>query len=347
MPDRFDGPGEGSAGGAPADGVVDPNPEGTPAPLTASATRAGFLAVLGAPNAGKSTLVNAMVGAKVSIVTHKVQTTRFPVRGVAMMGRAQIILVDTPGIFAPKPSRRLDKAMVNAAWAGAADADALVHVVDAAAADNAARAVDRLSPADRRTAEDVARVIDGLKTSDRRAMLALNKVDLLAREHLLALAEAFSAHGVYTDVFMISALTQSGLDALAKTAAAAMPLGPWLYPEDQIADLPQRLLAAEVTREKLYLRVHDELPYASTVETESWRDAKDGVRIEQVIYVQRESQRKIILGKGGQTIKTIGKLAREELEDMLGCRVHLFLFVKVREGWMDDRARLSALGLDL
>lgn len=333
---------ENASGNAP-DTASD---DASESPTNTAPTRAGFLAVLGAPNAGKSTLVNALVGTKVSIVTHKVQTTRFPVRGVALVGASQIILVDTPGIFAPKPSRKLDKAMVNAAWAGASDADALLHVLDAPAADKALRGDQALSPADRKTAEDVDRVIDGLKETGRTAMLALNKVDTMPRERLLALAQHYSDLGVYSDIFMISALKGSGLKELAEKSASLMPAGPWLYPEDQVADLPQRLLAAEITREKLYLRVHDELPYASTVETESWKSVQDGVRVEQVIYVQRDSQRKIILGKGGQTIKTIGQLAREELEEMLGCRVHLFLFVKVREGWMDDRARLNAIGLE-
>lgn len=326
--------------------VDQTRPDGLSNPASDGDRRAGFLAVVGAPNAGKSTLVNALVGAKVSIVTHKVQTTRFPVRGVALVGNTQLVLVDTPGIFAPKPSRQLDTAMVNAAWAGAGDADGVLHVVDAPAADNAMRAAGTLSPADRRTAEDVDRVIDGLKASGRSAMLALNKIDSMARDRLLALAEHFMGHGVYSDVFMISALKGSGLTALADKAAGLMPAGPWLYPEDQIADLPQRLLAAEITREKLFLRVHDELPYAATVETESWKTVQDGVRVDQVIYVQRDSQRKIVLGKGGQTIKAIGQLARQELEQMLDCRVHLFLFVKVRQGWMDDRARLKALGLE-
>lgn len=309
-------------------------------------TRAGFCAVLGAPNAGKSTLVNALVGAKVSIVTHKVQTTRFPVRGVAIQGGAQIVFVDTPGIFAPRPERRLDKAMVAAAWDGAGDADAIVHVVDAPAAARA-EAGEGLSAADRRTAGDVTRVIDGLAKSGRKALLALNKIDALKREKLLALAAAFNAHGVYGDVFMVSAKTGDGLLALGEACAAAMPAGPWLYPEDQVADLPQRLLAAEITREKLFLRLHEELPYASTVETDSWATQKDGsARIEQTIYVQRDSQRKIVLGKGGAAIKAIGQAAREELSELLDQRIHLFLHVKVREGWMDDRARLAALGLD-
>ncbi len=309
--------------------------------------RAGFLAVVGAPNAGKSTLVNALVGAKVSIVTHKVQTTRFPVRGVAVFNDTQIVLVDTPGIFSPKPNRKLDKAMVSAAWAGATDADAVLHVVDAPAADRVLRKDVDASPGDQRTAEDVRRVIDGLEQSGRKAMLALNKVDLMARERLLALAKFFDETEVYSEIFMISAVDGSGLDELVQAACAAMPEGPWLYPEDQIADLPERMLAAEITREKVFLRLHDELPYASTVETEQWQVRADGsVRIQQVIYVEREGQRKIMLGKGGQTIKAIGAAARAELEAMLERRVHLFLFVKVREGWMDDRARLGALGLD-
>lgn len=298
-------------------------------------TRAGFVAVIGAPNAGKSTLVNALVGRKVSIVTPKVQTTRFQVRGVMMHGRAQIILVDTPGVFAPR--RRLDRAMVASAWEGANDADAIAHVVDAPA---------QLKRGGR-TVEDVDRVIDGLKRHDHKAVLVLNKIDLIKRDELLSLSQTLFETGVYSDVFMISASRGERISDLADHLAKAMPESPWLYPEDQIADLSERLLAAEVTREKLFLRVHEELPYALTVETESWKDLRDGsVRIEQTIYVEREGHRPIILGKDGQTAKWVGKAAREELEEQLGRKVHLFLFVKVRPKWGEDRDRFTALGLD-
>ncbi len=298
-------------------------------------TRAGFAAIIGAPNAGKSTLVNALVGRKVSIVTAKVQTTRFQVRGVMMRGPAQVVLVDTPGVFNPR--RRLDRAMVAAAWDGATDADVIVHVVDAAAQ----------AKGTGRSVEDVDRVIDGLKTQGLSAILVLNKIDLIKRKRLLEIAQSLHETGVYGEVFMISAAQGDRTGDLADALVKAMPESPYLYPEDQIADLPQRMLAAEVTREKLYLRVHDELPYALTVETESWKPLKDGsVRIEQTIFVEREGHKPIILGKNGQTVKWVGKAAREELEAELGCKVHLFLFVKVRPNWGEDRARFSALGLD-
>jgi GTP-binding protein Era len=300
-----------------------------------NATRAGFVAIIGAPNAGKSTLVNALVGRKVSIVTPKVQTTRFQVRGVMMHGAAQLVLVDTPGVFAPR--RRLDRAMVASAWEGADDADAIVHVVDAAA---------QLSKA-RRTVEDVERVIDGLKAHELRAVLVLNKIDLIKREELLDLSQKLFETGVYSDVFMISASNGDRIKDLADFLVTLMPESPFLYPEDQIADLSERMLAAEVTREKLYLRVHDELPYGLTVETDSWKDQKDGsVRIEQTVYVEREGHKPIILGKGGQTIKWVSTAARADLEEQLDRKVHLFLFVKVRPNWGDERARFNALGLD-
>lgn len=300
-----------------------------------NATRAGFVAIIGAPNAGKSTLVNALVGRKVSIVTPKVQTTRFQVRGVMMHGAAQLVLVDTPGVFAPR--RRLDRAMVASAWEGADDADAIVHVVDVAA---------QLSQA-RRTVEDVERVIDGLKAHDLKAVLVLNKIDLVKREELLELSQKLFETGVYSDVFMISASNGDRIKDLADFLVTLMPESPFLYPEDQIADLSERMLAAEVTREKLYLRVHDELPYGLTVETDSWRDNKDGsVRIEQTVYVEREGHKPIILGKGGQTIKWVSTAARTDLEEQLDRKVHLFLFVKVRPNWGDERARFNALGLD-
>ncbi|EAP90872.1 GTP-binding protein Era [Oceanicaulis sp. HTCC2633] len=300
-----------------------------------NATRAGFVAIIGAPNAGKSTLVNALVGRKVSIVTPKVQTTRFQVRGVMMHGSAQLVLVDTPGVFAPR--RRLDRAMVASAWEGADDADAIVHVVDAAA---------QLSQA-RRTVEDVERVIDGLKAHELKAVLVLNKIDLIKREELLDLSQKLYETGVYSDVFMISASNGDRIKDLADFLVTLMPESPYLYPEDQIADLSERMLAAEVTREKLYLRVHDELPYGLTVETDSWKDNKDGsVRIEQTVYVEREGHKPIILGKGGQTIKWVSTAARTDLEEQLDRKVHLFLFVKVRPNWGDERARFNALGLD-
>jgi GTP-binding protein Era len=306
-------------------------------------TRAGFAAVIGAPNAGKSTLTNRLVGAKVSIVTQKVQTTRFPVRGVAIEGDSQIILVDTPGIFSPR--RRLDRAMVRSAWGGAADADAVVHMVDVHAAlaveDGTAKA------ADRRAAEDVQTIVEGLKAAGAQAILALNKIDGVKRERLLALSKSLFDTGVYSEAFMISAADGSGVDDLKRRLAELMPEGPFLFPADQTADLPIRLLAAEMTREKLYLRVHEELPYAAAVETTAFQERKDGsVRIEQTIYVERESQRPIILGKNGQTLKWIGQKAREELTELLERTVHLFLTVKVDERWQDRREHYSAMGLD-
>jgi len=306
-------------------------------------TRAGFAAVIGAPNAGKSTLVNRLVGSKVSIVTRKVQTTRFPIRGVALEGDAQVVLVDTPGVF--KPRRRLDRAMVRAAWAGAEDADAVVHLVDAEA--EVAVREGRATGAQKKNAEDAAMVMDGLKAAGRKAILALNKIDMVKRDTLLAVADGFFHSGAYDEVFMISAENGSGVADLKTRLASLMPSGPWLYPADQAADLPVRLLAAEITREKIYLRVHEELPYAATVETTAFTEAKGGaVRIEQTIYVERESQRPIVLGKGGQTLKWIGQKAREELIDILGRPVHLFLHVKVVENWQEQREFYRDTGLD-
>jgi len=306
-------------------------------------TRAGFVAVIGAPNAGKSTLTNRLVGAKVSIVTQKVQTTRFPVRGVAMAGDAQIVLVDTPGIFAPR--RRLDRAMVRSAWAGAEDADAVVHLVDAAA--EIAAAQGGAKSADKRAAHDVETIVEGLKATGRTAILALNKVDAVRRDQLLEVAKRLFDTGVYSEVFMISAADGSGVADLERRLAELMPEGPWLYPEDQTADIPARLLAAEITREKIYLRVHEELPYAAAVETTSFEERRDGgVRIEQNIYVERESQRPIVLGRNGQTLKWIGQHAREELEKLLERKVHLFLHVKVDERWQDRRELYGDVGLD-
>jgi GTP-binding protein Era len=304
--------------------------------MTGADTRCGFVAVLGAPNAGKSTLVNALVGSKVAIVSHKVQTTRVPVRGIAMRGDAQIIFVDTPGIFAPK--RRLDRAMVRAAWSGASDADAIVVVVDAP---------DVSAKASSYAAQDTERIVEGLKQSGRKAALALNKSDGMKREMLLPLAERLNASGVFERVFMISALKGEGLDDLAQWCADKMPKGPWLYPEDQAADIPSRLLAAEITREKIYARLHDELPYASTVITESWKDQKDGsARIDQTIFVERDGQKAIVIGKGGQTIKSIGEAARKELEELFARRVHLFLHCKVLEGWGDKPEHYREWGLE-
>jgi GTP-binding protein Era len=294
-----------------------------------SARRCGFVALLGAPNAGKSTLLNHLVGAKVSIVTPKVQTTRTRVLGIAIRDDAQIVFVDTPGIFQPK--RRLDRAMVAAAWAGAADADIVVLLVDA----------------QKGVTGDARRIVEGLQKAGRKAILALNKIDLVRRDKLLELAANLNESGIFTDIFMISATTGDGVDDLAKLLVGRLPEGPWLYPEDQLSDMAERQLAAEITREKLFLQLRQELPYALTVETEEWEDKPDGsVRIAQIIYVQRDSQKSIVLGKGGQMIKAVGAASREELEGMLGCRVHLFLFVKVREKWGDDPERYRDWGLD-
>ncbi|MDP3300262.1 MAG: GTPase Era, partial [Phenylobacterium sp.] len=276
-------------------------------------TRAGFVAIIGAPNAGKSTLTNRLVGAKVSIVTQKVQTTRFPVRGVAIEGESQIVLVDTPGIFAPR--RRLDRAMIRSAWGGAEEADAVVHLIDVQA--ELAVGVAEGSPADRRAVIDVQTIIEGLKASGRKVILALNKIDGVKRERMLALSQRLFDTGVYSEVFMISAADGSGVDDLKRRMAELVPEGPWLYPAEQTADLPARLLAAEITREKLYLRVHEELPYAAAVDTTAFEERRDGsVRIEQTIYVQRDSQRPIVLGKNGQTLKWIGQKSREELAEL-------------------------------
>jgi GTP-binding protein Era len=306
-------------------------------------TRAGFAAVIGAPNAGKSTLVNRLVGTKVSIVTQKVQTTRFPVRGVAIAGEAQIVLVDTPGIFTPR--RRLDRAMVRSAWGGAQDADAIVHLVDV----QAEMAVEdgTAKGADKKAIHDVESIIEGLKGAGHKAILGLNKIDGVKRERLLAITQRLFETGVYSEVFMISALKGAGVDDLKARLAELMPEGHWLYPEDQTADLPVRLLAAEITREKVYLRVHEELPYAATVETTAFEERKDGsVRIEQTIYIERDGQRAIILGHQGQTLKWIGQTSREELIEILDRPVHLFLHVKVRENWAEERGMFEDMGLD-
>ena len=293
------------------------------------ARRAGFVALIGAPNAGKSTLLNALVGAKVSIVSHKVQTTRSVIRGIVIRGASQIVFVDTPGIFAPR--RRLDRAMVSAAWGGAGDADVVCLLIDA-----------------RRGLDDENRaILDRLRDIRRPRVLILNKVDVVKRESLLRLAKEANDAVSFIRTFMVSALTGDGLGDLVDYLAEAVPEGPWLYPADQISDLPMRQLAAEITREKLFERLHEELPYASTVETEQWTELKDGsIRIEQTVYVERESQRKIVLGKGGHTIKAIGQAAREELMGILEAPVHLFVFVKVRDRWGEDPARYREMGLE-
>lgn len=295
----------------------------------AESTRCGLIALLGAPNAGKSTLMNRIVGTKVSIVTPKVQTTRTRMIGIAVAGRAQLVFVDTPGIFRPK--RRLDRAMVKAAWSGARDADLALLLVDAAGG----------------VTEEVRHIARRLAERDLRTVAVLNKVDKVRRESLLALAAELDGLLSFERVFMISALDGSGVGDLSAWLAEAVPEGPWLYPSDQVSDVTERVLAAEITREKLYLRLHDELPYASTVETEAWTEQPDGsLRIDQVIYVGREAHRPIVLGKGGRTVRAIGTAARTELETLFGTRVHLFLFVKVRGNWEDDPERYAAMGLD-
>lgn len=292
-------------------------------------TRCGFIALIGAPNAGKSTLINALVGSKVSIVSHKVQTTRMLVRGIAIEGAAQLIFVDTPGIFAPK--RRLDRAMVTTAWSGAHDADLTVLLIDAR------KGID----------DENGAIIDKMQEVSGKKVLLLNKIDLVEKESLLALAKAANERIAFAATFMVSALNGHGVADLKTWLAGQVQAGPWHYPPDQISDAPMRQLAAEITREKLFERLHQELPYQSTVETESWKELKDGsIRIEQIIYVERESQRKIVLGKGGQTIKAIGADARKDIAEAAETPVHLFLFVKVREGWGDDPERYREMGLE-
>ena len=292
-------------------------------------TRSGFVALIGAPNAGKSTLVNQFVGSKVSIVTHKVQTTRAIVRGIVMHGPAQIVFVDTPGIF--KPRRRLDTAMVTTAWGGAKDADIVLAIIDA----------------ERGLKGDAGAMLERLADIRQPKILVLNKVDRVKHDSLLALAQEANGRAGFERTFMVSALTGSGCKDVLDYLAQALPEGPWYYPEDQISDLPMRQLAAEITREKLYLRLHQELPYSSTVETEKWEEQKDGsVRIEQVIYIERDSQKKIVLGEKGATIKAIGSAARKEIAEILEKKVHLFLFVKVRENWGDDPERYREMGLE-
>ena len=292
-------------------------------------TRSGFVAMLGAPNAGKSTLVNQLVGTKVSIVTHKVQTTRALVRGIAIKDRTQIVFVDTPGVFAPK--RRLDRAMVRTAWSGAKDADIVLTIVDA----------------DRGVNEEVETILERLADVRQTKVLLFNKVDRMKRDRLLGLTAEISAKRTFDAVFMISALNGSGCDDLMAYLAKTLPEGPWYYPEDQISDLPLRQLSAEITREKLFLRLHQELPYSSHVETELWEARPDGsVRIEQTIYVERDSQKRIVIGAKGETIKAIGQAARKEIMEAADQTVHLFLFVKVRENWGDDPERYREMGLD-
>jgi len=326
---------------------------------TSPQTRAGFAAIIGAPNGGKSTLVNALVGEKISIVTHKIQTTRFQVRGIAMHEGAQIVLVDTPGIFEPSSGHggRLDRSMVHAAWSGVSDADVIVHVVDApsyARANTRANmgqitSVKEPSAQDKKAAQDTLRVIKGLvkRSGGRPVYLALNKIDEMEKEHLLDLVKIFDKTNAYSEIFMLSALKGNGVKKLADKLATTMPVGPYLYPVDQAADIPSRLMAAEITREKLFLRLHNELPYASHVETEKWTKMRNGdIRIEQIIYVRRKSQKPIVLGKNGQTIKQIGQMARRDMIESFGKKVHLFLFVKVRENWREDRSKYLESGLE-
>ncbi|MAS15167.1 MAG: GTPase Era [Nitratireductor sp.] len=292
-------------------------------------TRSGFVALIGAPNAGKSTLLNQLVGAKVSIVTHKVQTTRAIVRGIATHENAQIVFIDTPGIFNPR--RTLDRAMVTTAWGGAKDADIVALLIDA----------------ERGIKGDAAAILEKLKDVAQPKILILNKIDRVKRETLLELAARANEAVDFERTFMISALQGSGCDDLLAYLSETLPVGPWYYPEDQLSDLPMRQLAAEITREKLFLRLHQELPYAIHVETEKWEERKDGsVRIDQVVYVERDSQKKIVLGHKGSAIRAVGQAAREELAGILEQKVHLFLFVKVREGWGNDPERFREMGLE-
>ena len=294
-----------------------------------SPTRCGFVALIGAPNVGKSTLVNALVGSKVTIVSKKVQTTRALIRGIVIENNAQIILVDTPGIFAPK--RRLDRAMVSTAWSGAHDADVVCVLLDAKSG------ID----------DEADAILTRLSSVAHPKILVLNKIDLVPRDKLLALTQAANARLGFDATFMVSALSGDGVDDLRRALADKVPPGPFLYPEDQMSDAPLRHLAAEITREKIYQKLHQELPYQSTVETDSWTERTDGsVRIEQTIFVERESQRKIVLGKGGATIKAIGADARKDIAEIVGQPVHLFLFVKVRENWSDDPDRYREMGLE-
>jgi len=297
--------------------------------MNGETTRCGFVALLGAPNAGKSTLVNRLVGTKVTIVSRKVQTTRSLIRGIVMAGPSQLVLVDTPGIFEPR--RRLDRAMVDTAWGGARDADIVAFMVDAT------RGLDSEAQA----------LVEGLAAIAKPRIALINKIDAVPRERLLALAAAVNEAGSFDSIFMISALTGDGVEDVRRHLAATVPAGPWLYPEDEVSDLPLRRLAAEITREKLFERLHQELPYQATVETDSWKDGDDGsARIDQTVYVTRESHKKIVIGKGGQSIKAISTAARLELQEMVERKVHLFLFVKVREKWIDDPERYREMGID-
>ncbi len=300
-----------------------------PPDAAAAATRCGFVALIGAPNVGKSTLVNALVGSKVTIVSRKVQTTRALIRGIVVENNAQIILVDTPGIFSPR--RRLDRAMVSTAWSGAHDADLVCMLIDAR------EGID----------EEADAILKRLETIRHDKILVLNKIDLVPREKLLAVARDANDRLKFARTFMVSALSGDGVDDLRRALAEMVPVGPFHYPEDQMSDAPLRHLAAEITREKIFLKLHQELPYQSTVETDSWTERKDkSIRIEQTIFVERESQRKIVLGKGGATIKSIGAEARKEIAEIVGQPVHLFLFVKVRENWSDDPDRYREMGLE-
>lgn len=297
-------------------------------------TKCGFVAVLGAPNAGKSTLVNALVGRKVSIVTPKAQTTRTIVRGIALYDQSQVVFLDTPGIFQAK--KRIERAMVAAAWSGAGDADVILLVIDAA----------KESRSKELTADN-ARIVADIKSSGRKALLALNKVDIAEKASLLKLTERLNATGIFSEIFMVSALTGDGLERVRAYLKESMQPGPWMFPEDDVSDMPLRLLATEITREKIFLRLRQELPYSCAVDVEHWDERKDGsVRIDQVIFVTRENHRPIVLGHGGRTIKAIGASARAELEKLLGRRVHLFLHVKVNEKWGDERSFYTAWGLD-
>jgi len=300
----------------------------TDAPEVAS-TKCGFVALVGAPNAGKSTLLNALVGSKIAIVTHKVQTTRSKLVGVALHDQTQMIFVDTPGIFTA--TKRLERAMVAAAWEGANDADVVILLVDSMC----------------KITDSTRTIAEGLKKSSKKAILAFNKIDTVRRDKLLAMSQELNDIGDFEETMMISAKTGNGLEDLQNKIADFLPEGPWLYPEDHLTDITERMLASEITREKFFERFHEELPYATTIETERWRELKDGsVRIEQIIYVERDSQKQIVIGKGGKGLKSIGQQSREELQELLGRKVHLFIFVKVRKGWSDDKERYRNMGLD-
>jgi len=304
----------------------------SPEAAAPEAARCGFVAIVGAPNVGKSTLLNRLVGTKVSIVSSKVQTTRRRILGITIKDATQVVFVDTPGIFTPAPGRHLEQAMVRAAWRSVEDADRRVLVVDAR------RGIDR----------DTETILAGLRKGEGQLILAINKVDLVAPPKVLPIIERLRQTGLFDQVFIVSALTGDGCEDLLQALSHDLPEGPWLFPEDQLSDLSQRAMAAEITREKLFEQLHQELPYSLTVETEGWAESEDGkeIRIDQTIYVQRDSQKAIVLGKGGRQIKAVGRAARVELEEILGCRVHLFLFVKVRPRWTEDPERYQELGLE-